>query len=399
MGRSEGMTFLGRRRSVSSSTRLHVSLVDTLLSLDFGTVSDSLSTVASSAQHFLEPVIGVEHELSAKSALFLGHHPELWRDVNFLSNGAHHAWEAYGNALRDHPLVTKSATATTLAITGDAVAQFSAMSSSSSSSTGGQTSNSYDIRRALSLGLFAALYTGAFQHFWFGWLNSHLAFEASLISPTMAILLASPLSPGVLAALKVSVNQFCMVPFVYMPMFFALTGAVSGMSAGESWERAKGLFTPLLLRNYAFWLPAQLIQFAFVPPEFQITYLCTAGLFWNMILSAASAGGSSSQQPHQNEASITKTETVYAYAEDAVSLSDVGDVLSEVGDEIGDVLSDVGDVLADGAGVLAYAAEDVMAETKHALSDGVGEDFLVRSSPVEGNRQDKKVESDAIFAD
>lgn len=337
----------------SSSTGLHLSLIDTLLSLDFGTVSDSVGTVASSAQHFLEPVLGAEKELSTKSALFLGHHPELWCDVNFLAKAAHHAWEVYGDALRDSPLVTKAATATTLAVTGDAVAQFSAMSASSSRE---ESTVKYDPTRALSLGLFAALYTGAFQHFWFGWLNSHLASEAALASPTMAVVLASPLSPGVLAALKVSVNQFLVVPFVYMPVFFALTGAVGGMSPKESLDRARELFAPLIVRNYAFWLPAQMIQFALIPPEFQITYLCAAGLFWNMILSAATnGGGSSSQQEHQDDAA-------YAYAEDGVTLSDVEDLLS-----------DVGDVLADGAGVLAHAAEDAIAETKHALADGAGD--------------------------
>jgi len=229
-----------------SSTRLRLSPVDALISLDFGTLSNTLGGVASSAQHFLEPAIDAERELSTRSALFLGHHPELWLDVNFLANSARHAWEAYGRSLIDHPLATKAVTATTLAVAGDAVAQLSAVSSSPNGEEG------YDLRRALSLGLFAALYTGAFQHFWFGWLNSHLAYEASLLSPAMALLLASPVSPGATAALKVGVNQLGMVPFVYMPMFFALTGAVGGLSAGESWERAKGLFAPLIVRNWAF---------------------------------------------------------------------------------------------------------------------------------------------------
>ena len=43
----------------------------------------------------------------------------------------------------------------------------------------------------------------------------------------------------------------------------------------------------LTLRNWKFWIPAQLAQFAFLGEEWQVPYTCVMGLVWNIILSAA----------------------------------------------------------------------------------------------------------------
>ena len=43
---------------------------------------------------------------------------------------------------------------------------------------------------------------------------------------------------------------------------------------------------PLMLRNWLFWLPVQLFQFGCIAPEWQVSFVCAAGLVWNAILSA-----------------------------------------------------------------------------------------------------------------
>ena len=132
--------------------------------------------------------------------------------------------KSYGDLLVTHPLETKAGTAAVLATVGDAIAQKSS-----------DASKEYDPTRGMSFALFAAMYTGAFQHYWFGWENTKLAFTAAELSPTLALLFAS--SSAVLPVAKLVLNQFVVVPFLYMPLFFAFTGHMAGLSEEESLDR------------------------------------------------------------------------------------------------------------------------------------------------------------------
>ena len=80
-------------------------------------------------------------------------------------------------------------------------------------------------------------------------------------------------------------NQLLVIPTLYYPLFFAITGAVRGLSVDASIERARNNFAPLMERNLKFWLPVQFAQFFYIAEEWQVTYVCVAGLVWNVILS------------------------------------------------------------------------------------------------------------------
>merc|ERR1711871_511978 len=97
------------------------------------------------------------------------------------------------------------------------------------------------------------------------------------------------------AAERTGINQLIIVPIVYYPLFFAVTGAVQGLTNEQSLRRAQENFAPLLSRNLLFWLPTQFVQFYYVEPEWQVTYVCVAGLVWNVILSAL-AGNAGEQE-------------------------------------------------------------------------------------------------------
>ena len=59
------------------------------------------------------------------------------------------------------------------------------------------------------------------------------------------------------------------VPLVYYPLFFSLTGIVQGLTIEDTIARAREKFLPLVQRNLQFWLPVQIVQFEFVPEELQ----------------------------------------------------------------------------------------------------------------------------------
>jgi len=182
-------------------------------------------------------------------------------------------WSAYSSALVVYPLETKVATAAVLAVAGDAIAQ----------RRGGQK---YDVSRASSFVLFDAAYRGGFQHAAFPWIIAHCSgdFLGRLV-PSVA---SSIFDPNLLAAIECTAfNQLLVVPIVYYPLFFGITGAVQGLSLKDSLARARASFLDLTLRNWKFWIPAQLVQFYLLPIDLQVPFTCVMGLVWNVILSAA----------------------------------------------------------------------------------------------------------------
>lgn len=97
-----------------------------------------------------------------------------------------------------------------------------------------------------------------------------------------------PNSQKFAAAIEQSlVSQVVIIPIIYYPVFFALTGAVQGLSVEETVGRAKETIWPLMIRNWLFWIPVQFAVFGFVPDEAaQISILIACGLVWTTILSA-----------------------------------------------------------------------------------------------------------------
>lgn len=88
-------------------------------------------------------------------------------------------------------------------------------------------------------------------------------------------------------SLCITANQFIVIPTIYYPLFFSLTGYVQGLSIEATIERAQTTIVPLLKRNWAFWLPVQYFQFGYVDEPLQIPFLCVVGLAWTFILSVA----------------------------------------------------------------------------------------------------------------
>lgn len=201
--------------------------------------------------------------------------------------------DAYTASLAVHPLSTKVCTAGVLAIGGDAIAQSS------------DPELPYDRKRAVSFALFDAAYRGGFQHAAFPWIIEHC--RGNVLQGAAASL-ALPMStlppPDALAAVECTAfNQLLLVPVVYYPLFFGITGAVQGLTLEQAIARAQERFVPLTLRNWQFWIPAQFVQFAFIDVEWQVPYTCAMGLVWNILLS----GMAGSARPAVGTGVITPT--------------------------------------------------------------------------------------------
>mmetsp|Transcript_27490 Transcript_27490/g.87440 ORF Transcript_27490/g.87440 Transcript_27490/m.87440 type:complete len:251 (-) Transcript_27490:132-884(-) len=175
--------------------------------------------------------------------------------------------QAYSNSLALHPLETKVVTAAVLAVGGDALAQL-------------RECEPYDTRRAASFVLFDTCYRGAFQHATFPLIaETFKGYALHNLLPSIPLEVCAAIS-------RTAANQLVVVPVVYYPLFFAMTGAVQGLDFDASVLRAREKFLPLMKRNLIYWIPVQYVQFAYVAAEWQVPYICVAGLLWNVILSA-----------------------------------------------------------------------------------------------------------------
>lgn len=87
--------------------------------------------------------------------------------------------------------------------------------------------------------------------------------------------------------IETTANQFIVIPIIYYPLFFSLTGYVQGLSIDATIDRAQTTIIPLLKRNWTFWIPIQYFQFGYVDEPLQIPFLCVVGLAWTFILSVA----------------------------------------------------------------------------------------------------------------
>jgi hypothetical protein len=186
----------------------------------------------------------------------------------------------YQDALQQHPLVTKMITGGTLASCGDAIAQSQ------------NAAEPYDKRRAVSFMLFDMCYR-ALQHAAFPILaiHCHGQYLGELIQGTPLVLDSDYLT----AMERTLASQLGIVPFIYYPVFYALTALVQDLSPQAAVDRARETFVPLMRKNLIFWIPVQFIQFGFIQEHWQIPFLSAAGLCWTFLLSLA-AGSTKTYQ-------------------------------------------------------------------------------------------------------
>lgn len=259
------------------SLRSLLAFVAALLA-SFSTTSNAFSILPHETVHMFQTVA---HTVAAQT-----HAPELLA--------------AYKHQLASAPLPTKMLTGATLAVAGDAIAQSQ------------KPEEEYDVRRASSFAVFDMAYR-ALQHFSFPVIVQQC--QGQLLGGAAAALLAGQAAAEQLhsaAAMESTLaSQLIIVPFLYYPAFFALTGGMQGLDAEGSVNRAKEMFLPLMKRNLLFWIPVQYVQFSFVPTDLQIPFLSCAGLAWTFILSAAAGSAksySASEQAEQMMAVVKEEE-------------------------------------------------------------------------------------------
>jgi len=179
----------------------------------------------------------------------------------------------YRQQLFTDPLKTKVLTGVFLAVVGDALAQ-------------SRQSDPYNVNRAASFAVFDGCYRAVQQVTYPPMMALCSGKFSTSILMALGALTISKDQLHILASVEQTiVSQLVIIPTLYYPFFFAITGAVQGLTIDQTIQRAKDTFVPLMKRNLLFWLPVQFIAFAFVEENLQIPVLIVCGLVWTIILS------------------------------------------------------------------------------------------------------------------
>lgn len=200
----------------------------------------------------------------------------------------------YKDALERDPLRVKIITGCLLAIVGDALAQL------------GQPED-YNKKRAAAFVMFDAVWRTV-QQVTYGPIiqtcngKFSIYLLGSLPFTNIQDQILQEENKIILGAIEQTlVSQLVLIPLLYYPIFYSVTGVVQSLTVAETMTRAKETFIPLMKRNLLFWIPVQFCAFYYVEENLQIPVLTACGLVWTVILSlSAGKVGSSSEEEKTN---------------------------------------------------------------------------------------------------
>jgi len=213
-----------------------------------------------------------------------------------ITDGASALLNDYKNALTADPLRVKIITGCLLAIVGDAIAQL------------GQPED-YNTKRASAFVVFDGVWR-TIQQVTYGpiILTCNGRFSTNLLGSLPFANIQDQLleeeNRMLLGAIEQTlVSQLVLIPLLYYPIFYAVTGIVQSLTLEEIITRAKETFVTLMKRNLLFWIPVQFCAFYFVEENLQIPVLTACGLIWTVILSL-SAGNVNTSSVEEEENAI-----------------------------------------------------------------------------------------------
>ena len=87
------------------------------------------------------------------------------------------------------------------------------------------------------------------------------------------------------APLKVLLDQGLHHPLVYFPVFYSMKAFVEGKPASTAWDKYRTEIRDSCVALWKIWVPAQAINFAFVPRHMRIPFVAAVSFGWTVVLS------------------------------------------------------------------------------------------------------------------
>lgn len=168
------------------------------------------------------------------------------------------AWTAYNEALEANPLLVKSVTASVILGAADLAGQAL------------EQKEAVDLARTARFAIFGLVLQAPWNHFYYNILDGAIPPTPEPWTPTTGI--------------KVVIDQFVQAP-IFTVLIFAFLGLLEGKSTEAIKKQLDDDYVDTMLANWKLWLPATVINIAFVPPLLRVLYLNVVFFFWSIFLS------------------------------------------------------------------------------------------------------------------
>ncbi|KAE9031994.1 hypothetical protein PR003_g3168 [Phytophthora rubi] len=172
------------------------------------------------------------------------------------------AWDSYTSLLETHPLSTKIATGGAIAGLGDMGCQLVLEEKEKHKPL-------LDVKRAAIFTFLGGFLISPVLHVWYGFLGSRL--------------------PGVSAAAvakRLALDQLGFAP-TFLPVFLSSVLTLEG-NKEQIPDKLRADWWTVTKANWGVWVPAQILNFRFVPGPMQVLFSNVVGLLWNAYLSYVS---------------------------------------------------------------------------------------------------------------
>jgi peroxisomal membrane protein 2 len=188
-------------------------------------------------------------------------------------------WEKYNYHLVENPVITKSITGGVIAFTADVLCQTYFPLPKDAKKPWKERMN---WKRALNFTIINTFIVPGLSHYWYGFLST------KIVGNTMFA-----------AVKRVAIDQSIFAPCI-IPVFLGGMLILDGKPE-QVVPKLKADWWDTMLANYSLWIPAQLINFRFVPPHYRVLWANMVGFFWNIYLSNAAAKAPSGQEEEEPE--------------------------------------------------------------------------------------------------
>lgn len=175
------------------------------------------------------------------------------------------AWTAYSNALEASPLLVKSATASVILGMADLAGQ-----ALEAKQKGNEEESPIDWARTARFAFFGLVLQAPWNHFYYQVLDGALPPTEEPWTPTTGI--------------KVVIDQFIQAP-IFTVLIFSFLGALEGKSLEAIKKQLDEDYADTMIANWKLWVPATVLNIAFVPPILRVLYLNCVFFFWSIFLS------------------------------------------------------------------------------------------------------------------
>ena len=184
------------------------------------------------------------------------------------------ATKYYNHQLERNPLVTKCVTSGFIAGIGDILCQKIVMRNSENDEDDDR-GNGLDYARTCRFGFLGTFLIGGVLHYWYSVLNTVIVGNSA-----MAVLK------------RTCCDQLLMAPIFIATFMTSLSALENGRDTDlrEIKEKLNNDWWDIIKTNWAVWVPAQAVNFGFIPPQYQVLFSNFIGLQWNIYLSYKTNG-------------------------------------------------------------------------------------------------------------